>query len=59
MIQPTNHVQLKKKNQSVDASILHSRGRKGPGRKRRGRGKKGGQDQVLEGTGEKDRGSEN
>ena len=70
MIEPTNHMELKnKEDQSVDASILHKRrnkiftggrGRKRPGRKRGGEVKKGGRiDQVLEGTGEKYRGSEN
>jgi hypothetical protein len=63
MIQLTNHMELKKKeDQSVDASILHrtgnktitgSRGREGPGRDRGKRRKNEGQDQVLEGTGEK------
>jgi hypothetical protein len=52
----------------VDASILHRRGNKmitggrgrvGPGGEKRGRRKNGGQDQVLEGTGEKYRGSGN
>ena len=50
MIQPTNHMELKKKeNQSMDASILHRRGSKiitrdrrseGSGRERGGGGKK-------------------
>jgi hypothetical protein len=56
-------MELKKENQNVDASILHKtgnkiitgeRGREGPERERVGeeKGEKG-QEQVLEGTGEK------
>ena len=57
---PTNHMQLKKKNHSVDALnlcrtenkiITGARGREGEG--------KGHQEQILEGTGEKYRGSGN
>jgi hypothetical protein len=63
IIQPTNHIDLRKKeDQSVDASILHrignkiitgGRGREGPTRETEWGGENGGQDQVLEGTGEK------
>jgi hypothetical protein len=63
MMKPTNHMELKKKeDQSVDASVLHRRGNKiitgnrgkeGSWRERGGGRKKEGQDKVLEGTGEK------
>ena len=60
-------MKLKNEDHSVDALILHRRGnkiitgdieREGPERKRV-EGRKGGQDQVWEGTGEKYRGSGN
>ena len=52
MTQLTDHMKLKKKNQSVDASVLLRRrnnivkGSTGWEEERKGRGKKGGQDQV-------------
>jgi hypothetical protein len=63
-----DHMKFKEKeDQSVDALILLRRGdkiitkggkeRKEPGRKRGGRRKKGGQDQVWEETGDNYRGS--
>jgi hypothetical protein len=62
-IQLTDYLELKKKeDQSMDASNLHRMGnkivtggrrREGPRRERGGGGEKEGQDQVLEGTGEK------
>ena len=59
-IQPTNHMELEKEDQSIHASILHRTGNKikqsqeekrrvCPGRER-GRREKGEKDQVLEGT---------
>jgi hypothetical protein len=66
-IQPTNHTELKKEDQRVDASILHrnkiflenrekERRRDLGGREK---GKRTGQDHILEGTEEKYRGSRN
>ena len=58
----------KKEDQSVDASVLHGsknkiikggRWREEPGRKKAGIGKKGQQDQILEGEEEKYRGAGN
>jgi hypothetical protein len=58
----------KKEDQSVDASVLLRRGNKvitggrgweGLGRKRRGEGRKGGQDQVWEEMGDRYRASGN
>jgi hypothetical protein len=65
MIKPIDHMKLKKKeDQSVDASVLLRRGNKiiigGRGKEGRGRERcqevrKGEQDQVWKGTGEKSR----
>jgi len=62
MIQPTNHIELKKKeDQSVDSSFLHRTGNKiitegsemeDPGSERGGWGKEERQDRVLERIGE-------
>ena len=59
MMQPTNHMELKKENQNGDASILHKRRnkiitggrwREGPWRDRGPGGKKWGKKQVLGGA---------